>query len=90
MVYAELKRERERERDVLVREPSAGTHVVKTITSKITLFFLLFVRAIMVGVGWRRVLCNGAEELRLRLAQSRSKNNLVVSELNKMSRFFQS
>ena len=78
--------ERERERDVLSREPSAGAQVVKTITRKINMFFLLFVRTIMVGCGVEKsvMYINEAEELRLRLAQSRSKSNLVV----KMARFF--
>ena len=60
--------------------------MVKTITRKIRMFFLLFVRTIMVGCGVEKsvMYINEAEELRLCLAQSRSKSNLVV----KMSRFF--
>ena len=58
-----VQRRGERERDVLAREPSAGAQVVKTITRKIRMLFLLFVRTIMVGCG---VACRwGGEVLRI-------------------------
>merc|ERR1719460_1904848 len=51
------------------REPSAGAQVVKTITRKIRMFFLLFVRTIAVGCGVEKsvMYINEAEELRLYL-----------------------